>query len=124
EFALCYVSERIVSPELIGVDASVPTDTPDPPPGIVALVHLEQFEDLGRPGGILPQHPEVEVGAVGVIVHSEHFLGLATLVEVSGPVDYEVNRLACLLVGEVFVDQLASAPGIYEVIKTDARDVI
>src|SRR5208337_161516 len=81
-------------------------------------------EDFGRPGGILPQHPEVEVGAIGVIVHCEHFGGLAALVQVSRPVDYQVKRLARLLVGEVFVHQLACAPGIYEVIKTDARDVI
>ncbi len=109
-------------PELVGMDLPVPTDAADPPARVVPLVHLQELKDLGGPVGVLPQEPEVEVGAVGMVVHREDLRGHPPLVDVPGPIHDQVHGPSGLLVAQVLVDQSRAPAGVNQMVETDPGD--
>jgi len=113
-----------VAPELVGMNGPVPADAAYSATGIVAFVHLEQFEHVGCARGFFPNHPEVYIRAVRVVVHGEHLFRLSPFVQVSGPVDDEVYGGAGLFVREIFFHQFASPPGIDQMIEAYAGDFV
>ena len=95
------IAETVMAPELIRMDTAVPADTPDSPAGAVAFVHLEKFQDFRAPLRIFFAQSQIEVGAVGVVVHGEYFLGFAPVMEIFGPIDNQVHHPPGFFMGQV-----------------------
>ena len=80
------IAETLVSPELVGVNGTVPADASDTPPGTVPFIHLEEFQDLPCLWVLLLQHPLVEIGAVRMVVNGQDLFRHAPFMEVLCPI--------------------------------------
>ena len=83
---------------------------------------FKRFHDLGGAGRIFLEQAIVDVGAVGVVVHGQHFLGLALVMQGAGAIHDQIDHGACLGVIQIFLDQFGAASRIDQMVKTDARD--
>ena len=124
EGALPDVSEGDPPPELVGVDFPVPTDAADPVAGAVSLVHPEKLQDLRRALRVFSPQAQINVGAVGVVVHGEDLLLQTPVEQIPGPVHDQVKQLPRSVVRKILPDQLRSASGVNQVVETAARDVL
>ena len=120
EGALQHVAEGMVAPELVGMHLAVPGDAADAAAGVVALVVLQELEDLFGALGILTLHAHPHIGAVGVVVHGEDLFGLAGVEQGAGLVHDEVQHLTGLGVIQVFLDELGAAARVHQVVETGA----
>src|SRR4030042_1430467 len=123
ERALPDVPERDSPPELVGVDLAVPAYAADPVAGAVPLVHHEEFQHLGRPLWVFPQAAEIDVGAVGVVIHREDLLRDPPSEEVLGPVHDQIEERPRLFMREVLLDQFRAAARVDEGVEAAAGDV-
>ena len=123
EGAFEHVAEHVVTPELVGGDVAVPGNAADAAAGAVAFVELQEFEHFFGALGVFLQQAHPAVGAVGMVVHGEDFLGHAGVEAGAGLIHDEVHDLAGLLMVQVFVDEFGAAAGVHEMVEADAGDL-
>ena len=123
EGAFQHVAEYVFAPELVGVNLAVPRYAADAPAGAVAFVELEQFEHFLGTFGVFFLHPHPQIGAVGVVVHGEHFFGVPLIEQFAGFVHDEVDRGPGFGVIQVFLDQLGAPARVDQMVKAHAGDV-
>ncbi len=122
EGALTHISKGIVAPELVRVDLAVPAHTADPVSGRISLVHLQQLQDLFRPFRVFPLQPEIDIGAVRVIIHGQDLGRKPLVVKPLRFIHNQIHDLPGLLMGQVLFHQGAAAARINQVIETDPGD--
>ncbi len=76
------------------MDFTIPGDAADTPAGVVAFVHLKQFEHFSGPFRVFLEQTLVQVRTVCMVIHGEDFLGLVAVVKVFCAVHDQVKHLA------------------------------
>ena len=120
EGAFQHVAKGVITPELVGVNLAVPRNTADTATRAVALVILQEFKHFFGTLGIFALHAHPHVGAIGVVVDSEDFLGLAGVKKGAGFVHDKIEHVAGFGVIQIFLDQFGTTARVHQVIEAGA----
>ena len=122
ERCLQHIADRMVAPELVGVDGSVPRNAPDPFARRVSAVERQQLQRPVGVGMFLRLHPQIEGDAVARIVHREHLHGEPSVKAGLRLGDDRLKRGAGLDMVKIRGSNLLASAGIDKMVEANARN--